>query len=704
MRVVARPSPAPRRRRPWHRLLMLVAPAALFLAFYSNFSYFAQPARAAFNEILMKNYQFAPTNVNASEGNTVRIPVGDTVTWSNTDQASHNVAITDGPALDVSPEMKQGDKFTMTFSKPGTYRYYCEFHPWMKAEIVVGGSASTTSPERASQTFPETGKTVRGSFLAYWNAQGGLAQQGFPISEEMQEKNETDGKIYTVQYFERAVFEMHPENAAPNDVLLSLLGNFLYKEKYPKGAPGQQPNTSAGSVLFKETGYRVGGIFLDYWKSHGGLAQQGYPISNEFQERSDLDGKSYLVQYFERAVFEYHPEKQPPYNVLLSQLGKFRFDKTAASRQSPVDPTTGLQQIGLSSGPNNYPLMAGPHAAPGLNVSIYDQNPQPVITWMDDLGAKWALHQLSWYQIEPQKGVYRWDKIDAAVDALYKAGVRIILHPVQSPQWAWGGADKVTYPTNPDDFGRFMTLAAQRYKGKVVGYQIWNEPNIAQEAGQYVVAARYAAILKEGYNAVKSVDPRAVVIAAALTPTGVNDPSVAVDDLLFLKRLYAYNKGELKGYFDVLGAHPGSNANPPEDLYPDKPGPGPGWNNHASFYFRRIEQLRQVMAENGDAQKQMWLTEFGWTSTTDPAPGFGYAAQNSEQEQADYIGQAFRMGRDRYPWMGPMILFQLNFALPNITSDPMDERIGWGILRRDGSKRPSYFAVQQYAREYNAKK
>ena len=83
------------------------------------------------------------------------------------------------------------------------------------------------------------------------------------------------------------------------------------------------------------------------------------------------------------------------------------------------------------------------------------------------------------------------------------------------------------------------------------------------------------------------------------------------------------------------------------------------------------------------------------------SPGFEYAAQNSEQEQADYIGRAFRMGRDNYPWMGPMLLFQLNFALPNVATEPTDERIAWGIIRRDGSKRPSYFAVQQYAKEYN---
>jgi hypothetical protein len=185
--------------------------------------------------------------------------------------------------------------------------------------------AAQAAPTAAAHLFPETGKTLDGRFYEYWLSNGGLAQQGYPISDQLQERSDTDGKTYTVQYLERAEFEYHPENQPPNDVLLSLLGVFLYNQKYPNGAPGQTPNTSAGSVLFKQTGKRVGSIFLDYWNSHGGLAQQGYPISDEFMEKSDLDGKTYRVQYFQRAVFEYHPENQPPYNVLLSQLGTFRY-------------------------------------------------------------------------------------------------------------------------------------------------------------------------------------------------------------------------------------------------------------------------------------------------------------------------------------------------------------------------------------------
>ena len=208
------------------------------------------------------------------------------------------------------------------------------------ALVALPVSGVTPSAAQAgTRTFPETGKTVTGKFYQYWLSHGQLAQQGYPISNQMNERSETDGKTYTVQYFERAVFELHPENKAPNDVLLSLLGNFLYKGRYATGAGGQQANTSAGSVVFPETGKRLGGKFLAYWKSHGGLAQQGYPISDEFNERSDLDGKTYRVQYFERAVFEFHPENTgTQFEVLLSQLGTFRYKaRYAAGGPLPGD-------------------------------------------------------------------------------------------------------------------------------------------------------------------------------------------------------------------------------------------------------------------------------------------------------------------------------------------------------------------------------
>jgi hypothetical protein len=213
--------------------------------------------------------------------------------------------------------------------------------------LLVGLIPATGGVSHAddSRYFTETGHAVKGLFLAYWNAHGGLAQQGYPISDEMQEQSDTDGRTYTMQYFERAVFEAHPENPAPNNVLLSLLGVFYYNDKYGGNAPNQHTSTTSPRY-FPETKKTIGGAFRRYWETHGGLAQQGYPISDEFSEVSQTDGKTYTVQYFQRAVFEYHPEfAGTPNEVLLSLLGVFYYNKKhgGTTTQPTTQPTAPAQ-------------------------------------------------------------------------------------------------------------------------------------------------------------------------------------------------------------------------------------------------------------------------------------------------------------------------------------------------------------------------
>jgi hypothetical protein len=109
----------------------------------------------------------------------------------------------------------------------------------------LAGGAATAQPAPGCQAFPQTGHTVCGAFLTYWQGHGGLAQQGYPLSDEFTEVSDQNGQSYTVPYFERAVFEKHPENQPPYDVLLSQLGTFRARRKYPNGFPGMTPPTPA---------------------------------------------------------------------------------------------------------------------------------------------------------------------------------------------------------------------------------------------------------------------------------------------------------------------------------------------------------------------------------------------------------------------------------------------------------------------------
>lgn len=165
--------------------------------------------------------------------------------------------------------------------------------------------------------FPQTGFSICKQMESYWQKYGGLAQFGYPISAPRSEKSSIDGKTYKVQYFERALFELHPENAGTTyEVQLGLLG----RRFHAVDPPVAQINDGRHQY-FKETGHNVRPEFASYWQAHGGLFVNGFPISEAIQERA-ADGKTYTVQYFERARFEHHPENAPPYDVLLGHLGR----------------------------------------------------------------------------------------------------------------------------------------------------------------------------------------------------------------------------------------------------------------------------------------------------------------------------------------------------------------------------------------------
>ena len=83
----------------------------------------------------------------------------------------------------------------------------------------------TAVSDTSCDFYSETGHRLCNGFRTYWANNGGLAIFGFPISEEFTEKNADTGQDYTVQYFERARFEWHPENQSSSaQVLLGRLG------------------------------------------------------------------------------------------------------------------------------------------------------------------------------------------------------------------------------------------------------------------------------------------------------------------------------------------------------------------------------------------------------------------------------------------------------------------------------------------------
>lgn len=182
------------------------------------------------------------------------------------------------------------------------------------------------------QCFTQTGHCISGRIAQYWNQNGGLDVFGYPLSDQTTENGRT------VQYFERQRFELHPENAAPYDVLLGLLGEDVLQQRGIDWHIQQvDSGPQAGCLWFPDTKHNVcdqtpGNGFMTYWQSHGldfdgqptksyaeSLALFGLPVTGIF--KNTANGETYDVQWFERARFEWHPNNPDPYKVLLGRLG-----------------------------------------------------------------------------------------------------------------------------------------------------------------------------------------------------------------------------------------------------------------------------------------------------------------------------------------------------------------------------------------------
>jgi len=190
--------------------------------------------------------------------------------------------------------------------------------------LAVGGdreasydTAELYTPPQAC--FTETGKCLQGRFLIYWQAHGGLAINGYPLSNEFEQTLE-DGKTYRVQYFERTRLEYHPEYiGTPYEVLLGQFGRRIYQSRTGHDVDPPVPPLP-DARYFPQIGHNLGGSFRRFWEANGGEAQFGLPISEERREVLE-DGQEYTVQYFERARFEYHPG-DTPIDVQLGQFGR----------------------------------------------------------------------------------------------------------------------------------------------------------------------------------------------------------------------------------------------------------------------------------------------------------------------------------------------------------------------------------------------
>lgn len=313
------------------------------------------------------------------------------------------------------------------------------------------------------------------------------------------------------------------------------------------------------------------------------------------------------------------------------------------------------------------------------------------------LGLNWVRFQMAWKFVEPTPGGYTWGRWDDLVGAYNANGLNILLSIPKAPDWARPPDDDKSVegmPQDPAKYAEFVARVADRYRDRVQIIEIWNEPNLWYEAGGMgrIDGVAYTELLKLSYQAIKSANQDMIVISAGLAPAGTVGDAV-VDDTDYLEQMYANGA---RDYLDAVGAHPaGFNCPALADwrtVTADEATAthflGPFENRHHSWCFLgTMEGYRQVMKTNGDGAKPIIPTEFSWGVSDDSPAGYEYAQDNTYEEQAQWLVEAYQWGQQQ-SWVGPMFLWNLDYGL----TAPGTELALFSLLTPDGPV-PAYDAI-----------
>ena len=295
------------------------------------------------------------------------------------------------------------------------------------------------------------------------------------------------------------------------------------------------------------------------------------------------------------------------------------------------------------------------------------------------LGTHWVRMFATWPDLEPSRGVYStsWLASYDQTIASLPAGTKVILDVVDSPSWETGSTDEHTPPANPQDYAALMGMLAQHFGSRVSAYEVWNEEDAPIWWTGAPNPAAYTQLLQATYPAVKAANPNATVVLGGLTG----------NDYAFLEGVYAAGG---KGSFDAVGVHTDTACNvlsPYEFLRGSD-------NRLVTDSFLAYREVHAVMVANGD-EKPIWMTEMSWRTTEAECSEGAWAGQKpegvSEQQQATYLKQAYNCLAQN-----PYVQVALWFAL-------QDEGAAVsGLVRANGSRKPSFAAMRSYATEGNS--
>jgi hypothetical protein len=313
-----------------------------------------------------------------------------------------------------------------------------------------------------------------------------------------------------------------------------------------------------------------------------------------------------------------------------------------------------------------------------------------------DAGFKWIRQQFPWYDIEISGKdnfqdcrhlpcIDAWAKYDNLVDLAQQYGIQIVARLDAPPKWAQSAPGDFAPPANFDDYGDYVAAVAARYKGRITHYQIWNEPNNYPEWGELPVNPEdFTRLLCTAYRRIKAVDPDAKVIAPALTPTSSLDPGpgpgTALNDFIYLQRMYDAGAGQC---FDIMSAQG----------YGLFSGPTDRRMRPRNINFSRPMYIRDLMVQNGDAHKPIWIGEMNWNAVPGSIPDHRFG-QVSLETQARYLPLAYDRIQREWPWVGVAFTW---FFKPATDAERDQPKYYFRLVDPDFTPLPVYNAIKAYA-------
>ncbi|MFP4436441.1 MAG: O-antigen ligase family protein [Chloroflexaceae bacterium] len=388
---------------------------------------------------------------------------------------------------------------------------------------------------------------------------------------------------------------------------------------------------------------------------------------------------------------------------------------------------------GITYTPDPTPIPWANEVQVGVNAYNLHLEPDPAVVTRTlqlahDLGVRYVRMQIPWEDIEIHgRGdftdrrnvdsigeVSAWAKYDRIVALAHELDLELVMRVDRAPMWAGeffknlpafqeGLQIDPTSTGPPDDFvdfQNFMYTLAERYRGKVRFFQIWNEPNLLNEWNWQTPNPRdFVTLQCLGYYAVNDANPEAVVLFPSLAPTDGLDKRAPLTDLEFLDQFYRDGGGDC---FDIMSAQAYGLGQPPDEhRYVRLRTPGDWvWSRpiDTRVDVSRVVLLREVMERHGDADKAIWIGEFGWNSapeTIPPERRFTWGPPVSEEVKAQYIIDQVERAKREWPWMGVMHIWMLRQG-GYLEPDPNDPTPYFALVTRDWTRLPAYTRLQEY--------